>query len=208
MQSSLEVLKQKEAFEHAESRRLEETKITNELKQRCANLEHKVQELERRNARLDRRAGEMEMNYKKMSQTAESYRLHYEGLKGKALTPARMDGAMVPVGAGSSLDMRGAPQGLMMAPPPRGPDSRSSSASRDSVRTAAFSSRLGGSDRSSPSPSRGFLRQHRPGLRLNGSINNAMPSPNALPPGNMGRALFANGRSMSSGFMRHGPSVM
>ena len=80
VQSSLETFKQKETFERAESRRVEETKVSNSLRQRCSNLEHKVQELERRNARLERKASEMEMENRKISQTAESYRIHYEGL--------------------------------------------------------------------------------------------------------------------------------
>ena len=207
-QTFLEIQNQKQAVERTESRRIQETKATNELKQRCANLEHKVQDLERRNARLERRNGELDANYKNMSQTAESYRLHYEGLKGKASTPSRMGG-----GAGMashSLDMRGSTGGMMMAPAPRGPSSRSSSeSSRDNLRIASFNSRghSSGSDRgSSPSPSRSFMQQHRSSaVRLGGG--NSAPSP-LIHSSSMGRALFASGRSMASGFVRHGPSVM
>ena len=102
VQSSLETFKQKETFERAESRRVEETKVSNSLRQRCSNLEHKVQELERRNARLERKASEMEMENRKISQTAESYRIHYEGLRGKASMSPSLGGGSSTGGGGTA----------------------------------------------------------------------------------------------------------
>jgi TolA-binding protein len=207
VQSSLETFKQKETFERAESRRVEETKVSNSLRQRCSNLEHKVQELERRNARLERKASEMEMENRKISQTAESYRIHYEGLRGKAsMSPSLGGGSSTGGGGNGTLELRNSTSGMMLAPPPRSSHSRSSStSSHDALRMTNFQGR--GSKSNTPSPRRSpFLHHQNPGRHMN-DITNRIQSPSTMQ-SSMGRSLFSNGRSMASSFMRHGPSIM
>lgn len=76
-QVQLEIMRHKSQHNQAEARRLQESKMGSEMKQRCIHLEHKVQDLERRNARLDRQLGEMRSELEKSQRQLEAYKAHY-----------------------------------------------------------------------------------------------------------------------------------
>ena len=76
-QVQLEIMRHKVQHNQAEARRLQESKMGSEMKQRCIHLEHKVQDLERRNARLDRQLGEMRAELEKSQRQLEAYKAHY-----------------------------------------------------------------------------------------------------------------------------------
>mmetsp|Transcript_78832 Transcript_78832/g.157545 ORF Transcript_78832/g.157545 Transcript_78832/m.157545 type:complete len:299 (-) Transcript_78832:280-1176(-) len=82
-QLGLEINRHQSSATAVETRRVQESKISSELKQRCANLEHKMQEMERRNTRLERSNSELQAKAEQAAQTAESYRAHYLQMKSK-----------------------------------------------------------------------------------------------------------------------------
>ena len=76
-QVHLEITRHKTQHHQAEARRVQESKVGSEMKQRCAHLEHKVQDLERRNARLERQLGDTRTECEKSQRQLEAYKAHY-----------------------------------------------------------------------------------------------------------------------------------
>ena len=60
-QLTLEISRHRAMNQQSEARRLQDSKIANELKQRCSGLEHKLKDMERRNERLERLATDLKV---------------------------------------------------------------------------------------------------------------------------------------------------
>jgi len=76
-QMALEISRQRQLQVQAESRRVQDSKAANELKQRAIQLEHKLKESDRRNERLERHNSELRGECDAAKKSAESYRSHY-----------------------------------------------------------------------------------------------------------------------------------